>query len=150
MSKDYSSLRNQLAGDFQAAATVAQGGSGRRIKVPSSDVPNLVPSGAQIEIETTTVTKLKMGDVVCVSIGRDVVIRRFIRLKMTKANTFIMVASKANREKEPLPHSALIGRVVSVTAGGITYDPLKKEGLLRSWWGQLTEYGTHKAFGFIG
>lgn len=150
MSKDYSALQNQLKGDFAAAATLANNGSGRRIKVMKSDLNVLVPVGSTVEIEPITITKLQMGDVVCISSAKEVVLRRFIRLKMTNANTYMVLAHANSKEKEQALNSALIGKVVNVNLKGENYDPSKKENFVQALWGRLTEYGTHKAFGFIG
>lgn len=148
MSKDYSALQNEIAGDLNAAATSAAGQ--KKIKLTNSDLKSLIPDNAVLELQPVQFTKLQMGDVICVSSGRDTVVRRFVKLKMTKQGEYLLCAYDGFGKKEALPKSCLIGRVVSVQAQGQTYDPRKKEGAFASFWGKLTEYGTHKAFGIFG
>lgn len=153
LSKDYRSLQNELAGDLSAAATsvsLMQKGGTKKLRLVQSDLPHLIPDGAVLEVESINFTKLAMGDVICISTGRETSVRRFIKLKMTSADTYLLTAHKGLNKKEALPKGALVGRVVSVTAGGETFSPLRKENALSAFWGKLTEYGTHKAFGFIG
>jgi hypothetical protein len=153
LSKDYSSLQNELAGDLSAAATAVSlaGGAGtKKVKLVKSDLTALIPDGCVLEVQAVNFTKLQMGDIICVSAGRETSVRRFVKLKMTKADTYILTAYDGFDKKEALPKSCLIGKVVSVQAQGQTYDPRKKEGAFSAFWGKLTEYGTHKAFGLFG
>lgn len=152
VSKDYSAMQSELAGDLNAAAasvTIGAGGS-KKIKLPTSHLPNVIPNGSVIEVQAVNFTKLEMGDFICVTSGRETVVRRFVKLKMTKQDTYILAAYEGFGKKEALAKAALIGKVVSVTAQGRTFDPRKEENPLRAFWGKLTEYGTHKAFGVFG
>lgn len=153
VSKDYSALKNELAGDLSAAATsvslMSKGGT-KKVRLVHSNLPRLIPDGATLEVEAVNFTKLAMGDVICVSTGKETSVRRFVKLKMTKEDTYLLTAYDGFGKKEALPKSVLIGRVVNVTAGGQTYHPLNKENPLSGFWGRLTEYGTHKAFGIFG
>lgn len=115
-----------------------------------SDLAALVPDGAVLEVQAVNFTKLQMGDVICVSSGRETSVRRYVKLKMTQKGEYLLCAYDGLGKKEALPKSSLIGKVVSVQAGGRTYDPSKEEGALKAFWGKLTEYGTHKAFGIFG
>lgn len=148
MSKDYSALQNEIAGDLNAAATTAAGQ--KKIKLGNSDLKSLIPDNAVLELQPVQFTKLQMGDVICVSSGRDTVVRRYVKLKMTKQGEYLLCAYDGFGKKEALPKSCLIGRVISVTAQGRTYNPRKEEGAFAAFWGKLTEYGTHKAFGIFG
>jgi hypothetical protein len=153
VSKNYSNLQNELAGDLTAAATSVSlmGANGtKKVRIGKSHLPRLIPDGATLEVQAVTFTKLQMGDVICVSAGRDTVVRRFVKLKMTKADTYLLTAYDGFTKKEVLPKGALIGKVVSVQAQGRTFDPQKEENFLTAFWGRLTEYGTHKAFGIFG
>lgn len=153
MSKDYSALQNEIAGDVSAAATsvsLSSGVGSKRLRLSKSDLIALIPDGAVIEVQAVNFTKLQMGDVICVSAGRETVVRRYVKLKMTKQGEYLLCAYDGFGKKEALPKSSLIGKVVSVQAGGENYDPRKKEGPLAAFWGKLTEYGTHKAFGIFG
>lgn len=153
VSKDYSTLQNELAGDLNAAATsvslMNKGGS-KKLRLAHSDLKSLMPDGAVLEVEAVNFTKLAMGDVVCVTTGRETAVRRFVKLKMTKADTYMLTAYDGFGKKEALPKSALVGRVINVTVGDKSYHPLKKENPVSAFWGRLTEYGTHKAFGLFG
>ena len=153
VSKDYSTLQNELAGDMNAAATsvsLMNKGGTKKLRLGQSDLKGLIPDGAVLEVEAVNFTKLAMGEVICVSTGRETVVRRFVKLKMTKADTYMLTAYDGFGKKEALPKSVLIGRVVNVTAGGKEFHPLKNENPLSAFWGRLTEYGTHKAFGMFG
>lgn len=148
MSKDYRTLQNDLASDLTAAAAVTSGA--RKVKLNKSDLRSLIPDGATVEVQQITFTKLQMGDVILVSSGRETVVRRFVKLKMTKSDTYLLTAYEGFDKKEALAKSCLIGKVVNVQVGDRSYDPVKEEGLFKAFWGKLTEYGTHKAFGLIG
>ena len=148
LSKDYSALQNEIAGDLSAAATSASGQ--KKIKLTESDLKSLIPDNSVLEIQPVQFTKLQMGDVICVSSGRNTVVRRYVKLKMTKQGEYLLCAYDGFGKKEALPKSCLIGKVVSVQAQGKTYDPRKAEGAFAGFWGKLTEYGTHKAFGIFG
>lgn len=152
LSKDYSHLKKELAGDLSAAATsVSLSSSGvRKVKLPTSHLRSLIPDGAVLEVQTIKFTKLQMGDVICVSTGRETMVRRYVKLKMTKNGEYLLTAYDNCGKKEALPKTALLGKVVSVQANGRTFDPRKEENPLSAFWGKLTEYGTHKAFGIFG
>lgn len=149
MANDYSSLQNQMAGDMSAAATAAAlgGGGGRKkIHIRQSELPSLVPNGARVWIEGTAISKLVMGDIICVTLGQGPQLRRFVRLKMTQSDTLLITAYEGFNKKEALPKSSLVGKVVEAEAGGKKWDPNKQNPIAR-FWGKLTEYGTHKPFG---
>jgi hypothetical protein len=152
LSKDYASLQNELASDLTAAATSASvGGAGpKKLKLPTSHLKSLIPDGATLEVHPIKFTKLQMGDIICVTSGKDIQVRRYVKLKMTKQGEYLLTAYDGFDKKEALAKGALIGKVVSVQAQGRTYDPRKEEGALAAFWGKLTEYGTHKAFGLFG
>ena len=153
LSKDYSALQNEIAGDMKAAeasVSLSVGGGSKKIRLPKSDLAALIPDGAVLEVQAVNFTKLQMGEIVCCAHGRDTVVRRFVKLKMTKQGEYLLFAYDGFGKKEALPKSAVIGKVVSVTAQGQTYDPHKRENPLSAFWGKLTEYGTHKAFGLFG
>ena len=149
MSNDYRQLQNQIAGDLSAAATsahLAQGASRKKIRVSNSELPSVIPSGATISIESVVMGKLVMGDILCVNLGQGPQVRRFLRLKMTKSDTLVLTAREDSNKKEPVPKSALVGRVVEAEAGGRTWVP-SRENPLKRFGRRLTEYGTHKPFG---
>jgi hypothetical protein len=152
LSKDYTHFEKELAGELTAAATtVSMGASGaRKVKLPTSELKALIPDGAVLEVAAVQFTKLQMGDVICVNTGREMAVRRYVKLKMTKNGEYLLTAYDNCGKKEALPKSALVGKVVSVQAQGRTYDPRKAENPLAAFWGKLTEYGTHKAFGIFG
>lgn len=90
--------------------------------------------------------KLNMGDIVCVNLGQGPQVRRFVKLKIAKSDTYILVTYDGFDKKEALPQSALVGRVVEAEVAGKSWDP-SAENPLRRFWSRLTEYGTHKPFG---
>ena len=153
VSKDYSALENEMAGDLNAAATsvaLMSGGGTKKVRLHKSHLKGIIPDGAVIEVQSLTFTKLSMGDIICVTQGSETVLRRFIRLKMTNKDTYLETTHDGSDQKEPLSKSALVGRVISVKAGGRDFDPHKAENPFSRLWGKLTEYGTHKAFGLFG
>jgi hypothetical protein len=153
LSKDYSALQHEMAGDLKAAETsvsMHNSSGSKRVKLPTSHLKALIPDGCVIEIQSINFTKLQMGDVICVSSGRETLVRRFVKLKMTKQGEYLLTAYDGSGKKEALPKSCLLGKVVNVNANGQNYDPRKKENPISAFWGKLTEYGTHKAFGIFG
>ena len=151
MNKDYSNLHQSIAGDVTAAATAASlvGGKKRKkLRLRGSDLPSLVPGGSQVCIEAVAVGKLTMGYIICINPGNGEApqVRRFVKLKITKDDTYLLTASEGVAKKQPLPKSALVGKVVEAEANGKKWDPTQ-ENPLKKFWGKLTEYGTHKPFG---
>ena len=149
MANDYSGMRNQIAGDLNAAATAASlsgGGGSKTIKLRESDCPKVVPGNCKITVKSTAFAKLAMGDIICVSLDGKPTIRRFVRLKMTQNDTFLITAYEGFDKKQALPKSSLMGKVTQVEAGGRTWDP-GNENLVTKFWNKLTEFGTHKPFG---
>lgn len=90
--------------------------------------------------------KLNMGDIVCVNLGQGPQVRRFVKLKIAKADTYLLTTYDGYSKKEALPLSALVGRVAEAEAAGRTWNP-SAENPLQRFWSKLTEYGTHKPFG---
>ncbi len=153
VSKDYNALENKLAGDLNAAATsvaLMSGGGTQKVRLKTSHLKSIIPDGAVIQIQSLTFTKLAMGDIICVTKGTETVLRRFVRLKMTNKDTYLETVCEGMEKKELMSKSALVGRVISVTAGGRDFDPHKEENPFARLWGKMTEYGTHKAFGLFG
>lgn len=150
--KDYSDLQSEIAGDLKSAAasvTMSTGGGTRQIKLKESVLPTLIPNNAILEVKAAKFTELKMGEIICVAIGREMSVRRFVKLKMTNKDTLLLTAYEGFDKKEALPKGTLLGRVVKVNAGGQSYDPSKRENPFTKFWGRLTEYGTHKPFGIF-
>ena len=134
---------------MNAAATSASmvGGSKvKKVRIEQSDLPSVIPHRAQVSLQAVAFGKLGMGDLICVMIGGEQKVRRFIKLKMTQNDTLLLTAYEGFGKKEALPKSVLIGRIIEVEGGGRTWDPTK-ESPLKRFWGRLTEYGTHKPFG---
>ena len=134
---------------MSAAATSAAmvgGGVRKKFKLPASDLPSVIPPGSSVSIEAAAMGKLSMGDIICVSKGKAAVVRRFVKLKMTKNDTVLLTAMEGSSEKEMIAKSQLMGKVVKVEAAGKSWDP-NNENFVKKFWGKLTEYGTHKPFG---
>ena len=145
--------REALAAEMRAAATTASmvdTGSSRKVMLVDSDLPKLIPSQSLLKVRSVKFNNLKMGDIICVRVGSEFRVRRFIKPKITRSQTLLLTAKEDCPEKEPLPQSCLLGKVESVEFGGKSFDPAKRESLLKGFWGKLTEYGTHKPFGIIG
>lgn len=149
LSNDYRALQNQLAGDLTAAATsasLAGGAKSKKVRIIESELPSTIPQGSKVSLEQVAFGKLTMGDIICVNTGSRPQVRRFIKLKMTKNQTALMTACEGSAQKEMLPTSSLVGKVVEVESGGKSWDP-NKENFLTKFWQKLTQYGTHKPFG---
>ncbi len=147
MSKDYSHMQAQMAGDLRAAAAVSSTAKEKDFRISTSHLPKIIPSGAKVNVKSLPIGKLKMGDIICVSMDKQVVLRRFLKLKLAKNDTYLLTAYEGFDRKEALPKSCLLGRVVTFEAGGQVLDPYKLEGLFGKFWNRLTEYGTHAPFG---
>jgi 3D (Asp-Asp-Asp) domain-containing protein len=149
LKNDYKDLQSQIAGDLTAAATsasLAGGSKTRKVSIVKSELPSIIPTGSRVSLESVAFGKLSMGDIICVNMGSSPQVRRFIRLKMTQSSTVLITAYEGFSQKEALPTTSLVGRVVQVDANGKTWDPSKENPLSR-FWHKLTEYGTHKPFG---
>ena len=150
LSQDYTKLQSQLAGDVSAAAvaaSLADGGKKRKkLRIANSEIPSAVPAGATVAVQQIPMSKLKMGDVLCVNVGNGPQLRRFVKLKIAKSDTYLLTTYDGYSKKEALPNSAVIGKVVEAELGGKKWDP-SKENPFRRFWSRLTEYGTHKPFG---
>lgn len=131
------------------ASSMGMVGTKKRIRLLESDVPSLAPSGSALEVEVVKFSNLRMGDLICVQIGRSIRVRRFVKAKMTQKDTYLLTAHEYQDKKEALPRTCLMGRVRSVNHRGQTYDPAKQESFLTKLRGKLTEYGTHRPFGIF-
>jgi len=140
---------NQEMRAAAAVASVAGSNRARKIRLLDSDLPSLVPEGSTLEVAPAKFTDLKMGDIICVQMGHRLALRRFVKSKIAKKDTYLLTAREGFSKKEALPRTSLLGKVNKVTAGSESFDPGKAEGFLQQFWGKLTEYGTHKPFGFI-
>lgn len=145
--------RATLVAELRAAATTASmtdTGKTRNVHLLDSDLPDLIPSQSLLKVRSVKFTNLRMGDIICVRVGSSFQVRRFVKTKITRSHTLLLTAKGNSDKKEPIPQSALLGKVESVEYGGRTFDPTKSENLLKKFWGKLTEYGTHRPFGLIG
>jgi hypothetical protein len=131
------------------AASMSDLGSTRQVRLNESELPSLIPSGAILNVKAVKFSELKMGDLICVRVGSTLVVRRFVKTKMTRSNTFLLTAKEGFDKKEAIARTSLIGKVEKVCCGGTSYDPAQREGILTQFWGKLTEYGTHKPFGIF-
>ena len=112
-----------------------------------SDLPGLVPSQSLLKVRSVKFVELKRGDIICVRVGSNFRIRRFVKSKITRTTTLLLTVKEGEDQKDPIPLNALLGKVDSVEVGGRVFDPLKEESFLQSLWGKLSEYGTHRPFG---
>lgn len=133
-----------------AAASMTDSGTSRKVMLVNSELPSLIPSKSLLTIRSVKFNNLKMGDIICVRVGSDFTVRRFVKPKITRAHTLLLTVEEGADKKEALPQSCLLGKVESVEFGGKCFDPASKENFLKKFWGKLTEYGTHKAFGIFG
>ena len=136
--------------ELRFAATTAAIGSkqgSRQLPLSKSDVPSVIPSGCFINVESVKFSDLKMGDFICICVGNSFEVRRFVKVKMTKTDTYLLTAKEGFDKKEAVTRSSLMGKVVKVCQGSQTFDPSKSQNVLKQFWGKLTEYGTHKPFG---
>lgn len=139
-----------LAEELRVAVTTAslgENGATRRIMLVDSNLPSLIPSQSLLKVRSVKLSELKMGDVICVRVGSSFLVRRFIKVKMTKNNTILLTAQEGYNQKEPIPMSGFLGKVDEVEHAGRSYNPLSKQNFFQSFMGKLTEYGTHKPFG---
>ena len=153
MANDYSTFQASVARDLNTASIAAQAfssGKTKKLRITHSDLKALVPPGSEIELQPTVFTKLKAGDVIYVRAGKDLMLRRFIKLKITAEDSYLAVTHDGQRKAQVLPKSALVGKVVQVHHNGKAFDP-SKESALKSFVNSLTEFGTHIPFsGLLG
>ena len=132
-----------------AATSMGVAGNARKIRLNDSDVPSLAPSESVLEVQPVKFTELKMGDLICVRDGNTFNVRRFVKVKMAKSDTYLLTAREGFDKKEALPRNSLMGRVESVTHRGQSFNPMATESFMKKFFGKLTEYGTHKPFGIF-
>jgi len=150
-SRDYRGFEDKVAGDLSKASLQAQAldgakrsGNVQKMRIRDSDLPELVPAGSTIEFEQIPFHKLKFGDVIYCRFERELVLRRFIRLRMQKGGQGELHVTKqaAVNMVQILPTAALVGRVFSVESKGQTYDPRKLETGMKAFTNYITEFGT--------
>lgn len=150
-SRDYRGFEDKLAGDLSKASLQAQTldtskktAHSQKMRIRDSDLPGLVPGGSVIEFLQLPFHKLKFGDIIFCRFDKELVLRRFIRIKMLQSgNSEMHVTTQGpNNMVQILPCAALVGRVLAVEAKGQTYDPRKLEGGLQGFMNWMTEYGT--------
>lgn len=151
IAKNQERLSQALKDELTAAATAAclSSGNARHVRIGESDLPSLIPSRSLLKVNPIKFSELKMGDLICVRVGNDIAVRRFIKSRITAAHTLLLTALEGSEEKDQVTRPCFLGRVEAVNAGKKSYDPLAKEGMIRRFWGKFTEYGTHKPFGLI-
>ena len=150
------SIRTQenisLNDELRAAVTTASlgdRGKTRNVMLTESELPTLIPSQSLLKVRSVRFEDLKMGDVICVRVGTTFRVRRFVKTKITSSHTLLLVAQEGFNKKDPIPVNAFLGKVDEVESGGRKFDPLKKESFFQTFWGKLTEFGTHKPFGLF-
>ncbi len=144
---------SSISSELRLAATTASMtdfGTSRNIMLVTSDLEKLIPSGSLLSVRSIKFSSLKMGDIICVREGSSIAVRRFVKTKMTPSETYLLTAKQDFDKKEPVRRDRLLGRVDTFQHSGQTIDPHRVEGPLKRFWGKLTEYGTHKAFGLFG
>ncbi len=151
MARNYRGFQASMAQEISTASLAAQATQSRKSKkitVHDSDLKKLVPSGSQIELKPTVFTKLKAGDVLYVRLNKQLHLRRFIKMKMTKDEAYLVVIHDGQKKAQVLPKGCLLGKVEKVTHAGKTYDPTR-ESVVANFVNALTEYGTHIPFSGI-
>jgi phage pi2 protein 07 len=141
-----------LSQELRAAVTTASmgdRGKARNVMLVESDLPTLVPSKSLLKVRSVKFKDLKMGDIICIRVGADFKVRRFVKTKITRADTLLLVAQEGFDKKEPIPLNAYLGKVDAVEIGGCVFDPTKNESFWQNFMGKLTEFGTHKPFGIF-
>jgi hypothetical protein len=138
--------------ELRAAVTTASlgdRGKSRNVMLMESELPTLVPSQSLLKVRSVRFQELKMGDIICVRVGSTFRVRRFVKTKITREHTLLLVAQEGFNKKDPVPLNAFLGKVDEVESAGRVFDPLKKENFFQTFWGKLTEFGTHKPFGLF-
>lgn len=133
-----------------AALSAFNGKKEQTLRLADSDLPSLIPDNSSLKVRSVKFTDLKMGDLICVQMGNTFAVRRFVKTKVAKQDHYLLTAREGFGKKEALLRSSLIGKIESVQHQGQTFDPASREGAGKKFWGMLTEYGTHKAFGLFG
>lgn len=142
-------LSQTLKEELNAAAMTASlsSGNARHVRIGESDLPSLIPSRSLLKVSPVKFGELKMGDLICVRMGNNIVVRRYIKSRITKSSALLLAAREGSTSKDEVRRACFLGKIEAVNAGKKSYDPTAKEGALRRFWGKFTEYGTHKPFG---
>ncbi|MFA5505500.1 MAG: hypothetical protein WC314_07860 [Vulcanimicrobiota bacterium] len=120
MKISYAELNSQVSGDLQGIS-VAQSNQGKLMMVQGSTFAQ-VPNGARAKLKPVSFSKLETGDFIVVSAQNQMMVRRFIRLDLTRGTTKLVVVDGA-REEQSIPFTRLVGRIEQVRRDTDKFDP---------------------------
>lgn len=146
MAQDYRGFQDKMAGDLSQASMAAAGmekvGKGSKVRIRTSDIEALVPSGSSVEFKPIACHKLKFGDILFVRLNKEFVLRRFVSFQIGRQGAVVAVARVLPPSLESYPDTAIVGRVMRVESKGVAFDPHKKEGLGQRIKNEWTCFGT--------
>ena len=147
MAHDYRGFQDKMHSDMTAASATAasmdQRGKGSKVRIRTSDMEGLIPSGSSVEFIPIACHKLKFGDIVFVRNNKEFVLRRFVSFNLNKAGGAMVALARIKPPAlEQYQDSLLVGRVTSVESQGKVFDPHKKESFGQRMSNEWTCFGT--------
>ncbi|MGE0494228.1 MAG: hypothetical protein AB7S38_33765 [Vulcanimicrobiota bacterium] len=115
---NYTGMQMKLNNDIQSAGALE---GGRRLVVHHSDLNTTVPHGSKVAIDPCSFFKLRAGDMVVVRTSEGIALRRFVRSKISPAETRLVMATETGTQEMSV--KSLMGRVREVEHKGQKFDP---------------------------
>lgn len=145
--QDYDKFNQKVAQDVNRANFAAQSldkkHSTTKVKIRTSAMEHLIPSGSTIELEMVPFHMLKFGDIILVRDGNDIIMRRFLKYSIRAKHDIVLYTSD-----EKTPHAmdysekALNGKVISAENKGAPVNPYKNDRGLNAIRNRWTQFGT--------
>lgn len=125
-----------------AASALSGDTSGKKVRIRTSHLEKIIPHGASLTVEPMVFHKLKPGDVICVRVDSDVVVRRYVKYVMEGPVAILLVTHDSARLLEEVKHTQLLGKVGAVEFRGKNYDPRADISGLKGVVARMTDFGT--------
>ncbi len=140
-------LESKLRSDINKSVIMGSAGtkSERRFRCTDAENEPLIPIGSKISFEPVTAGNLKKGNFILIRRGNDLKIRRFLTYRHAPGKLLVEFSNLSGEIEEPLPHAAVVGRVIKVDTGKRTFNPSAFNFM--DW---LTDYGTKSPLAKIG
>lgn len=120
MKVSYTELNQKVSGDLRGLS-VAQSAKGKVVIAQESTFSE-IPEGSQVRLRSVSFSKLEVGDFILISTNNQLVVRRFLKLDLSKGSTRLVVAS-GKKEEDSIPFTRLVGRIEGVRRGENRINP---------------------------
>jgi hypothetical protein len=144
---DYDKFNQKVAQDVNRANFAAQSLDKKhtttKVKIRTSSMEEVIPSGSTIELEIVPFHMLKFGDIILVRSGNDILLRRFLKYSIRAKHDIVLYTSdQVSPYVQDYSEKALNGKVISADSKGVPVNPYKKDRGLNAIRNRWTQYGT--------